>query len=362
MRLAITFAQNTRMLEATRREATTDELTGLGNRRSLMAALKTSLGSADESERILIMFDLDGFKAYNDSFGHPAGDTLLRRLGIRLSAALEPHGAPYRLGGDEFCVLASTDKLKADAIAHTAQSALTDRGEGFSITASWGMVRIPSEAHDATEALRIADRRMYAQKGRRADSAISQTRGVLLGVLREREPTLDVHLHGVARLASMMARDLELDSEERDVLVRAAELHDIGKMAIPDSVLHKTGPLSAEEWELMHEHTVIGQRVLEAAPAMSEVAKLVRSSHEHWDGSGYPDGLSGDEISLGSRIILICDAYNAMTEPRPYGDVKSRADAIAELRRCNSTQFDPELVEVLIGQLATDDVPAPLTG
>ena len=152
-----------------------------------------------------------------------------------------------------------------------------------------------------------------------------------------------------------MTRSLGMDGEERDVLVRAAELHDIGKMAIPDSVLHKSGPLTEEEWELMHRHTLIGQRVLEAAPAMSEVAKLVRSSHEHWDGGGYPDGLAGEQIPLGARIILICDAYNAMTEARPYGRVQSRKEAIAELRRCAGTHFDPHLVDVLVERLEVAD-------
>jgi two-component system cell cycle response regulator len=145
-----------------------------------------------------------------------------------------------------------------------------------------------------------------------------------------------------------MARELGFDAEERDVLVRAGELHDIGKVAIPDEILHKAGPLNEGEWALMRKHTVIGERVLAAAPAMTGVAKLVRSTHEHWNGSGYPDGLAGEEIPLGARVILICDAYNAMTGNRPYGQTVTEEQAIEELRRSAGSQLDPRLVELFV--------------
>jgi two-component system, cell cycle response regulator len=344
-RLLITFNQNTRMLEASREEAVTDALTGLANRRALMADLERAISATPPEAMVLALFDLDGFKAYNDSFGHPAGDDLLRRLGRQLEAAVAPHGHAYRLGGDEFCVLASTRGLPAEAICQAAEEALSDRGKGFSVGASWGKVLIPVEVVTATDALRVADRRMYSQKGRRADSAIGQTRGVLLRVLHEREPELERHLDGVARLAVAFGRQLSLDAEELDVLVRAAELHDVGKIAIPDEILHKAGPLSAEEWTLMRKHPLIGQRVLDAAPALGEVAKVVRATHERWDGEGYPYGLAGREIPLGSRVILICDAYNAMTEGRSYRSPMSSEQALEELRCGAGTQFDPELVK-----------------
>ncbi len=191
-------------------------------------------------------------------------------------------------------MLAPIGEAKADVIVKAAEAALSDRGPSFSIRASWGKVELPSEAQTPADALRIADRRMYTQKGQRTDSALSQTRGVLLGLLREREPGLDRHLGDVARLAAEMGRALELETEDIDVLVRAAEMHDIGKVAIPDEILHKNGPLTDAERDLMHKHTLVGERVLAAAPALLQVSKVVRSSHEHWDGSGYPDGLAGN--------------------------------------------------------------------
>ena len=344
-RLLITFNQNTGMLEASEEEALTDDLTGLANRRALMADLERVAAASPPEPTVLALYDLDGFKAYNDTFGHPAGDDLLRRLGKQLAASVQPLGSAYRLGGDEFCILAPTRGHSAEAICEGAEEALSDRGTGFSISASWGKVLIPVEVVSPTDALRLADRRMYAKKGRRADSARSQTRGVLLGVLREREPELERHLDGVARLAAVFGRQLNLDAEEVDVLVRAAELHDIGKIAIPDEILHKDGELSDEEWALMRKHPKIGERVLDAAPALGPVASLVRSTHERWDGEGYPDKLAGRDIPLGSRVILICDAYNAMTEGRPYRAPMSSEGAVEELRQGSGTQFDPELVK-----------------
>jgi diguanylate cyclase (GGDEF)-like protein len=351
VRLAITFDQNTRILTIAETKAVTDALTGLANRRRLMTDIEAVASASPPETMVLALFDLDGFKAYNDSFGHPAGDDLLRRLGKALAASVEPHGCSYRLGGDEFCILASTRAQAAEAICKAAEAALSERGKGFTITASWGKVLIPVEVTTSTDALRVADRRMYAKKGRRADSARSQTRGVLLRMLHEREPDLERHLDGVACLAAAFGKALALDAEEQDVVVRAAELHDIGKVAIPDEILHKGEQLTPEEWELMRKHPIIGQRVLDAAPAMTPVASVVRSTHERWDGEGYPDRLAGGDIPLGARMIFICDAYNAMTEGRPYRPPLSKEQALKELRCGAGTQFDPELVRKFVEQV-----------
>jgi diguanylate cyclase (GGDEF)-like protein len=346
-RLARTFSANRRILADSRHEAVTDSLTGLPNRRSLMADLDRPPGA----ESVLALFDLNGFKAYNDSFGHTAGDDLLQRLGGSLGAAVVPWGRAYRLGGDEFCVLASTERVKADAIVGAAKAALSDHGPGFSIGASCGIARLPAEAATPTEALTLADRRMYMEKGHRSDSALSQARNVLLGLLREREPALNRHDDGVAQLSMETGKALGLDAEDLDVLGRAAEMHDIGKVAIPDEILRKPGPLDGPEMELMRKHTEIGERVLYAAPALRAVGKVVRSTHEHWDGSGYPDGLAGVEIPVASRIVLICDAYRAMVGDRPYGGRLTEAEAVTELRREAGGQFDPALVDLFVDRV-----------
>jgi HD-GYP domain-containing protein (c-di-GMP phosphodiesterase class II) len=169
-------------------------------------------------------------------------------------------------------------------------------------------------------------------------------RNVLLRVLREREPDLDRHLRSVTQLAVELGQAIHLDAEQLDEVARAAELHDIGKIAVPDAILHKRAPLNAGEWEIMRNHPVIGERILSSAPAMAPVAKLVRSTHERWDGEGYPDRFAGEEIPLGSRVIAICDAFVAMTESRPWRTTFTAEAATAELQRCAGTQFDPALV------------------
>jgi diguanylate cyclase (GGDEF)-like protein len=342
-----TFRENTRLLVATRAEAMTDGLTGLSNRRRLMSDLDWAVASAHHghTQHTLAFFDLDGFKTYNDGFGHGAGDMLLDRLAGRLKGVVAGHGRAYRLGGDEFCVLLD-GRVPSDAPLITAAvQALQEQGEGFRVGASFGVVAIPDEADSATHALQLADQRMYTAKDDTRQSSRRQTCDVLLQVLREREPDLHVHLNGVAALVAGVSRELGLTAEQLDEVTRAAELHDIGKIAIPDAILHKPGPLDADEWRLMREHTVVGDRILGAAPAMRPVARIVRSSHERWDGGGYPDGLAGEQIPLGARIVAVCDAYDAMTSERPYHASLPHPDAIAELRRCAGSQFDGRVVE-----------------
>ena len=185
---------------------------------------------------------------------------------------------------------------------------------------------------------------MYAQKSRGRTSAGRQSTEVLLQVLSERDPALGTHLDDVTFLCEAVATTLGLSDEEITPLLQAASLHDVGKAAIPDSILNKPGPLDHGEWEFMRRHTLIGERILSAAPALSEAARLVRASHERWDGDGYPDGLAGEEIPLGARIIAVSDAFDAMTSARPYRDAIEAAAALAELRRCAGTQFDPRVV------------------
>jgi diguanylate cyclase (GGDEF)-like protein len=346
VRMGMAFRENQRMLARSREEACTDALTGLRNRRSLMADLEAELPRATRDDpRTLVLFDLDGFKEYNDAFGHPAGDGLLVRLGLRLAETVSGHGLAYRLGGDEFCVLLRPGAAEVEPLVAACVAALSERGEGFDVTTSYGSVVEPDEAGSAIEALQLADRRMYARKGGRRMSAGRQSRDVLLRMLSERQPQLRAHLRETAELALATSRELGMGPEALDEVTRAAELHDLGKIAIPDAILEKPGPLDKVEWSFMRRHTTIGERILLAAPALRSVARLVRSSHERWDGAGYPDGLAGEQIPLGARVVAVCDAYHAMTSERPHRSPVTPAEALAELRRCAGTQFDPAVVD-----------------
>jgi two-component system cell cycle response regulator len=292
-----------------------------------------------------MMFDLDGFKQYNDWHGHPAGDALLRRLGQRLGASVQP-GRAYRMGGDEFCVIAAGDELNARRVRAAALAALSETADGFEVASSCGLVLMPAEAADADEVLQIADERLYAQKARqRRFSASRETTRALVQALEEREPELRDHIADVADLARSVAEELGLEGEELEEVVRAGELHDVGKVAVPDSILRKPGPLTDVEWGTMRQHTVVGDRIVSAAPALQGVARLVRSSHERFDGMGYPDRLMGEEIPLGARIVTVCDAYNAMTSQRPYRAAVSTGEALEEIERCSGRQFDPMVVD-----------------
>ncbi len=346
-RMGLTFRDKLRLLEHTRHEARTDALTGVGNRRKLMTDLQRTVDAGHTA--VLMLLDLDGFKSYNDTFGHPAGDALLARIAEKLTAQVEREGEVYRIGGDEFCVLATVAPGERGGFAAAAAASLEEHGEGFRITAAYGTLGLPEEAATVSEALRIVDARMYDEKDGRRASAGRQSRDVLLRVLYERDARLQGHLSGVAELVRAVGVRMRLSEAELDDLALAAELHEVGKLAIPDSILSKPGPLSEEEWRFVRRHPLIGERILSSAPALAKVAGIVRSSSEWMDGSGYPDGLAGEAIPLGARIVGACVAYLAMTSDLPYRAARTPDEAVEELERCSGTQFDRQVVDALLG-------------
>lgn len=325
------------------RDARTDELTGLANRRVLLEELEAR--GRERRDYVLVFADLNGFKHYNDSFGHAAGDALLRRLAKKLEAASNGHGLPVRLGGDEFCVLFDAPTPVGD-VRSLVREALVEQGDGFGITSACGMVCFPQEAANATEALRLADMRMYAEKTGVRLSADEQISQVLLRMLDARHPGLGDHIE--TDLAGRCAKRLSLSPTDIRDVRRAAELHDIGKVAVPSSIITKRGRLTPDERDFIRTHSVVGERILSAAPSLQSVAALVRASHERWDGAGYPDRLAGERIPIGARIIAVSDAFSAMTRDRPYQEARPVDDALDELRRCAGTQFDPAVVEAFI--------------
>ena len=345
-RMAFTFREKMLLLATTRIEAQTDALTAVGNRRKLMVDLGAALDA--RTTGVLMLLDLDGFKAYNDTFGHPAGDALLARIAEKLTGAVVGEGEVYRIGGDEFCVLASVGPDRREAFAAAAATSLEEGGEGFRITAAYGTVALPEEAASVADALRIVDGRMYDEKDGRRASAGRQSRDVLLRVLYERDARLQGHLSGLVELVRAVGVAMSLPEEELADVALAAELHEVGKLAIPDSILLKPGPLTDDEWRFVRRHPLIGERILSSAPALAKVSRLVRSIHERMDGMGYPDRLIEKDIPLGSRIIGACAAFVAITSELPHRAARTTDEAIIELRRCAGSQFDADVVEALV--------------
>jgi diguanylate cyclase (GGDEF)-like protein/PAS domain S-box-containing protein/putative nucleotidyltransferase with HDIG domain len=336
-----------RQAEINEHQALHDTLTGLANRRKLYGDVERALAVLPEGATLALgIYDLDGFKAYNDTFGHPAGDALLSRLGRRLAASLDGRGTAYRMGGDEFCVV--TYASDAEAALEDARAALSDQGEQFSIRCSRGSAVMPVEAATLERALHLADERLYSDKRAGKMSESMEVRDALVQVIVEQSQDLARHVINVAELAAATAARLGLSPEDVACTRIAAELHDIGKAAIPEAILSKPGPLDPDEWEFIKRHTLIGERIVAAAPALARIAPIVRSSHERADGSGYPDGLGAEAIPLGARIVAVVDAFDAMIAGRPYRPAVPVEEAIAELRRCTGSQFDAAVVQAFV--------------
>jgi HD-GYP domain-containing protein (c-di-GMP phosphodiesterase class II) len=263
---------------------------------------------------------------------------LLAAFGYFYFRSVAAHQAVERLAGDKEALLGiSCSEARTDA--------LTSLGEGWDIGCSHGVAWTPSEAATESHALTPADERMYANIAGRA-STCRQVTDVLLQVITEQDASLDLHVERVSELAGTLAAALGQPEPETERIRLAAKLHDIGKTAIPAALLDKPSPLNEHEWEFVHRHPVIGARIVSAAPALANTAPMIRSSHERIDGHGYPDGLTGENIPLGSRIIAVCDAYETMTSDRLYQPGLSVDAALEELKRHADTQFDARIVKI----------------
>jgi len=363
------------------RLALTDPLTGLGNHRHFHERLERELRHAQEKSLplTLCLVDVDDFKRINDRFGHPTGDRVLSQLAARLRQT----GEAFRLGGDEFALLLP-DYDENSAL--TAASSVVERIAAIeleqlgSVTVSVGVATSPAHAGERDELVRLADSALYwakeygknrvrsyrpdvielAELKRLASGPDRAARFRAAASLARAVDARDVytgsHSQRVADLAARTARRLGLPDEEVELTRLAASLHDLGKLAIPEEILRKPGPLTEPERLVLERHPQIGFRMLESL-GVDPVAEWVLHHHERWDGSGYPDGLPGDRIPLGARIIFVADAYDAMTSERVYRRRVLPEQAIAELRRCAGTQFDPEIVDALADELAVVEEP-----
>ena len=331
-----------------------DSVTGLGNQAKLWNDMSAGLAMPRE-RRVLMLLELDGLDAERESEGYSAGDALLRRIGSRLSEGVRGlHGVAYRIEGSEFAVLVSATDQEPGEIIVAAAGALAEHDDGV-VELSYGGVALPDEATDPQTAFEVANQRLVAQKQRRRRSAGRQAHAVLLAVLSARRPELREHVRDVSFRVQAVGRRLGIAERELDDIVRAAQLQDIGLLAVSEDVLSSETPLTSSERRMIDQHTEAGERIIAAAPGLETVARLVRSSGERYDGTGHPDGLAGEEIPLGSRVITACVAFSAMTAARPYRQPGYTTErALEELRADSGTHFDPAVVETLADDLATD--------
>lgn len=367
--LALIVAVFARMIETVRRQsgvlwqhersALSDPVTGLENRRKLKADIEAVLATPDD-RRALVMLELDGLQAYSDRFGYPAGDDLLRRSAFSLVEAIAPlGGVAYRIDTDRLAALVPLAGRQLGEVVLAATASLRDDAADPVISRAYGDVAIPDEAAQPELAIQIAGQRLAAHKQRQHRSARRQAHAVLMAALGSRRPDLRDHLRIVTYRAISLARRLGLGVAEIDDIALAAELQDVGLLTVPESVLEKEH-LDEHETAMVRSHTVEGERIISAAPGLAPVAALVRASSEYFNGSGYPDGLAGEAIPLGARIIAVAVAYASMTAQRPYRAAMSPEYALAELRRCAHTQFDPRVVEALGQDLVEEAPPAPV--
>jgi diguanylate cyclase (GGDEF)-like protein/putative nucleotidyltransferase with HDIG domain len=355
------------------RDALTDSLTGLGNHRSYQSRLREALQRAAEAggEVSLCLVDVDEFKGCNDRYGHPLGDQILVEL-ARLFVQGRDDVAAFRFGGDEFALLLEENEDEAYRFVEDLHDriAQTDFPHHQPVTITVGIASFPGYASTADELQQVADGALYWAKRHGKNRSCVYSPSVVriyspneLGEIAERQARLRAaenlirivdskdtytgeHSQAVGKLVEAMAQELGVDEETAEQLKLAALLHDLGKIAIPDTILKKPGCLEPDERRLVRAHVQFGHSLLEGL-SIEPVDDWVLHHHEHWDGSGYPDGLAGKAIPFGSRVILVADAYDAMTSERSYRTAYTAAQALAEIRRGAGAQFDPAVVSAL---------------
>jgi diguanylate cyclase (GGDEF)-like protein len=335
-----------------------DPLTGCLNRRGFEERAIAQLAAAHRrtSEAAVLVLDIDHFKEVNDRHGHAAGDELLRWVVATLTRTVRPGDAVGRLGGDEFAVLfTGIDSVSAVQSSERITKALGERAP-----CSVGMATFPLDGIDIEELMRQADIRLYASRYGRPDRQSPGTTerlswaATLARTVDVRMNAQHEHSRAVANCAVSIAEALGWHEDMLGMLRIAAMLHDVGKVTVADAILSKPGPLTAEEFELLKRHSAAGAELVSRVEGLDMIVPWIRHSHESFDGSGYPDGLAGEAIPQASRIMLVADAFDAMTSKRSYRDALSVAYACSELERNAGTQFDPACVWALMERLGAE--------
>jgi two-component system cell cycle response regulator len=368
------FATRTAHLESL---AAVDPVTGLPNQRTLSTFLAREVERSDRYGRpcSVLFLDLDHFKALNDMYGHAVGDLALREFSAVVRSGLRVADTLGRWGGEEFvAVLPEADDEDAVAVAERIRSGVTGHrfqcASGVHLTCSIGVATYPGQANNARELIDLADRAMYAAKylGRNRvelagaengpDAVMSQEDTAITGAIETLRELLRSRGHdveedrAVSSLAAAIAVSLGCEPSEASIIGTAALIRGVGSLAIPDSVLFRAGPLTDAEWRIVRSCPDLGAELVARVPVLRSLVPIVRSYRERWDGSGYPEGISGAAIPLGARIISVAEAYTAMTSPRPHRPACADSDALDEVARLAGTWFDPQVATALPEALA----------
>lgn len=329
-----------------------DKLTGLYNRAFFDEELHR-LNTPRQCPLSLIIGDVNGLKLINDALGHASGDELLQKVASILKNSCRKEDIIARWGGDEFIILLPrTDQQMAFKICERIKHNSGNSNDfPIPISISLGMATTVSIPQDMHQLIKMAEDRMYRNKLLESKSARSSFIISLENTLREKSHETEAHCNRLRYMAERLGRKIDLPDGDLDNLKLLATLHDIGKIAIANSILEKTGPLSVNEWETIKKHPEIGYRIALTLAELAPIADAILTHHEHWDGRGYPLGLKEQEIPLIARILAIVDAFDVMVHGRPYKEPIHKNDAVAEIIRCSGTQFDPHLARIFCGEI-----------
>jgi diguanylate cyclase (GGDEF)-like protein len=323
-------------------------LTGLKNRRFYQEELER-LEQSNSPRLVFVLFDINGLKIMNDAFGHHVGDLLLKTVANVVAAHLPANTEFMRIGGDEFVIIFydTTPKEVERIIDEIDTTVRNETINGIHFSVSFG-IEGRRESETIIDSIRRAEKKMYSKKLTEVTVSRHETIRAIIGTLHVKHKAEEAHSSRVSLICQAFGKYLNLRHEEISLLKMMANIHDIGKIAIEESILNKPGPLTESEWNEIKKHPEIGYHIILTSPEYAEIAEDILCHHERWNGTGYPRGLKGTSIPYRARIISIADSFDAMTSQRPYRPAMSRAQALEEIRRNAGTQFDPELAQAFL--------------